>query len=99
MAVKFIAPKLVLLFTYGCLVQYFFFKMFLNSYQYSEHHGIYEYGLLISKGFVFVGFTLSFLFPLIVWLKTRADFNKQLPLLIVGFLPALYFIALYTLSN
>jgi len=71
----------------------------LNSYRFSEQKYIYEYGMLISKGLVYLAFGLSFLYPLIVWLKTKDDFRKNIILTIIGFIPALYFITLYTLSN
>lgn len=70
----------------------------LNSYRFSEQKYIYEYGILISKGLVYLAFGLSFLYPLIVWLKTRNDIRKNLILVIFGFIPALYFIILYLLG-
>jgi hypothetical protein len=71
----------------------------LNSYRFSEQKYIYEYGILISKGLVYLAILLSFLYPLIVWLKTKNDFRKNIALVIFGFIPALYFIILYTLSS
>jgi hypothetical protein len=94
-----ISTKTLLITIYLFLAQKFNLRGLLNSFRFSEQKYIYEYGILISKGLVYLAFLLSFLYPLIVWLKTKNDFRKNLVLVIFGFIPALYFIILYTLSN
>ena len=94
-----ISTKTLLITIYLFLAQKFLLRELFNSYRFSEQKYIYEYGILISKGLVYLAFVLSFLYPLIVWLKTRNDFRKNLVLVIIGFIPALYFIILYTLSS
>ena len=90
-----ISTKTLLITIYLFLAQKFLLRGLLNSFRFSEQKYIYEYGILISKGLVY----LSFLYPLIVWLKTKNDFRKNLVLVIFGFIPALYFIILYMLSS
>jgi len=94
-----ISTKTLLITIYLFLAQKFLLRRFLNSFRFSEQKYIYEYGILISSGLVYLAFLLSFLYPLIVWLKTKNDFRKNLVLAIFGFIPALYFIILYTLSS
>ncbi len=94
-----LSTKILLITIYLFLAQKFILNGFINSYRFSEQKYIYEYGILISKGFVYLAFVLSFLCPLIIWLKMRNNFRKNLELVIIGFIPALYFIILYTLSS
>jgi hypothetical protein len=94
-----ISTKTLLITIYLFLAQKFLLIGLLNSFRFSEQKYIYEYGILISKGLVYLALVLSFLYPLIVWLKTKNDFRKNLVLVIFGFIPALYFIILYMLSS
>ena len=94
-----ISTKTLLITIYLFLAQKFLLRGLLNSFRFSEQKYIYEYGILISSGLVYLAFLLSFLYPLIVWLKTKNDFRKNLVLAIFGFIPALYFIILYMLSS
>jgi uncharacterized membrane protein YqaE (UPF0057 family) len=70
-----------------------------NYYRFSEQKYIYEYGIMASKILVYLAFVLSFLYPLMVWLNTKNDSWKNRLLMFFGFMPALYFIILYALSN
>ncbi|HSQ47704.1 MAG TPA: hypothetical protein VLM44_12405 [Lutibacter sp.] len=94
-----ISPKVLLILIFIFLAQGLLLKGRFETYRFSDYYDIYEYGIFISKGLVYVAFALSFLFPLIIWSKTKIDFRKNMPLMIVGFMPALYFIVLYTFSN
>lgn len=89
-----ISTKTLLIAIYLFLAQYLLLRRLglINSYRFSEQKYIYEYGILISKGLVYLAFGLSFLYPLIVWLKTKNDFRKNLLLVFFGFIPALYYI-------
>ena len=88
-----ISTKTLLIAIYLFLAQYLLLSPgLINSYRFSEQKYIYEYGILISKGLVYLAFGLSFLYPLIVWLKTKNDFRKNLLLVFFGFIPALYYI-------
>ena len=88
-----ISTKTLLIAIYLFLAQYHLLRPGLeNSYRFSEQKYIYEYGILISKGLVYLALGLSFLYPLIVWLKTKNDFRKNLLLVFLGFIPAIYYI-------
>ncbi len=93
-----ISPKILLITIYLFLAQNLLLRGKFQVYRFSEQEYIYEYGILISKGLVYLAFALSFLYPIIVWLKAKTDFRKNLLLVIIGFIPALYFIILYSLG-
>jgi hypothetical protein len=97
---KFISSPIVLiLIIYSLLAQGLFLKGAFEVYRFSEkNYNIYKYSPLISKGLVYIAFIVSFLYPLIIWLKTK-ELKKHLVLIFIGFLPALYFLILYALSN
>ncbi len=95
-----ISPKVLLVLIFIFLAQGLLLKGQFEIYRFSDSkYYIYEYGTFISKGLVYIAFVMSFFYPLIIWLKTKIDFRKNLTSVIIGFLPALYFIVLYTLSN
>lgn len=60
---------------------------------------VYKYGHGISSILVKVAFAWSFLYPLLYWLIKRKTFRKNLVWIIIGFVPALYFIILSMLSK
>ena len=93
----FLDYRLLLLLIYLFLLQYFFLRGKIAGYQLSNRE-TYIHGKELSKGLVYVAFIISLLYPLIVWLQRKKDFKKNIVWLIVGFLPALYYIVLFMLS-
>ena len=93
------SPKRLLIAIYLFLFQYLLLKGKFEIYRFSEQSYIYEYGILISKGLVYLAFILSILYPLILGIKDKKDFKKIIILAIIGFIPALFCIILFTLSN
>jgi len=59
-----ISTKTLLITIYLFLAQKFLLRGLLNSFRFSEQKYIYEYGILISKGLVYLALVLSFLYPL-----------------------------------
>ncbi len=95
---KLLSHKTVLFFIFLFLAQYLILKGEFEMYRFSDKKQVYEYGKYISKGFVYIGFILSFFYPLIVGLQNKKDFRKYIVWVILGFLPALYFVVLFALS-
>lgn len=92
------SPIILTLVIYLLLAQYLFLKGSFEIYRFSEQKYIYEYGVLISKRLVYFAFILSFLSPLLIWLKTKREFKENKTIIIIAFIPALYFSLLYILS-
>lgn len=97
---KFISStKILLILIASFLIQGILFKGRFEIFKFSDHRYLYEYGTFVSKVLVYIAFVLCFFYPLIVWLKTNNNFRKNLVLMILGFIPALYFILLYVFSK
>ena len=90
--------KIVLILIFLFLAQYLILKGEYEVYRFSDKQYLYEYGKQFSKGLVYVGLILSILYPLIVWLKEKKEFMKNIVWVIIGFMPALYYILLFVLS-
>lgn len=80
------------------LAQGLLLKGSFEVYRFNHEH-IYIYGKLVSNGLVYIAFFWSFLYPIIMWLRHRDIFKNNLILMIIAFLPALYFIVLSVLSK
>ena len=93
------SPIVLTLVIYLLLAQYLFLKGSFEIYRFSEQKYIYEYGKLICKGLVHIAFILSFLSPLLIWLKTKNKFRENKIIVIIAFIPALYLITLYILTS
>ena len=93
------SPIILTLVIYLLLAQYLFLKGGFEIYRFSEQKYIYEYGNSTSKGLVNIAFILSFLSPLLIWLKTKNKFRENKIIVIIAFIPALYLITLYILSS
>ncbi|WP_194850746.1 hypothetical protein [Nonlabens antarcticus] len=94
-----LSPLLLLVGIYCLLAQNILLKGQFETFRFSQNSYIYDYGILISKGMVYLAFALSFMFPLIIWINKKHSLKKKILLTIVGSLPALYFILLYSLSS
>lgn len=93
--------KFILIFIGVGLIQGLILPTKLEAFRFSEQeYYIYEYGNLISRAWVYLAFLVSFLYPLIVWLrsKNKAELKSNRVIMVLGFVPALYYIALITLS-
>lgn len=86
------SPITLTIVMYLLLAQYLFLKGRFEIYRFSEQKYLYEFGNLISKGFVYIAFILSFVSPLLIWLKTKKEFREHKTIIIITFIPALYFI-------
>ena len=97
---KFIlSTKLIFVLIYVFLIQYFYVPSLFSKYMFSDETlYIYQYSKHISKGLVYVGFLLSFLYPLLIWRKSKEYFKEHLVLVFIGFFPALYYTILFSLS-
>lgn len=93
------SPYILIIIIYLFLAQNLFLKGRFEIYRFSEQKYLYEYGNLISKEFVYIAFILSFVSPLLIWLKTKKEFRDYKILTFIAFIPALYFILLYLLSS
>jgi hypothetical protein len=94
-----LSPNVILVVIFVFLIQGLLLKGRFEIYRFSDQTYIYKYGTLISRGLVYIALVLSFLYPLIIWSKAKNGFRKNLLLMFIGFLPALYFIILYALSS
>ena len=94
------SPLLVLILIYAFLIQGLFLPSTLQFYRFSEDtFYIYKYGNLISRCLVYIGFSISLLFPLILWFKERNKFKKNIILIFISFIPAMYYIILILLIS
>lgn len=93
--------KFILIFICFGLLQGLILPSQLEVFRFSEeHYYIYKYGNLISRAFVYVAFIMSFLYPLMVWLrsKNKAQLKQNRVIMILGSIPAIYYITLIVLS-
>lgn len=93
--------KFILIFICIGLIQGLILPSQLEAFRFSEEqYYIYKYGNLISRALVYVAFIMSFLYPLMVWLrsKNKAQLKQNRVIMVLGFVPALYYIVLSTLS-
>ncbi len=93
----FLDYRLLLLLIYLLLLQYFFLRGIIARYQISDRN-LYILGNKISKGLIYVGLLLSLVYPLIIWFQKRCNFREKLIFAFIGFVPELYYIALYILT-
>lgn len=92
------SPFVILILIYVLLIQGLFLPSQLQFYRFSdEYFYIYKYGKFISKSLVYIAFTLSLFYPLIIWLKEKENFRKKRILIFLGVIPALYFCLLLIL--
>ena len=96
-ATFFLDYRVLLLLIYLLLLQYFFLRDIIVSYQISDRE-LYVLGSKISKGIVYLGLVLSLSYPLIVKLQKRYIFREKLLFVLIGLIPAVYHIVLYILS-
>ncbi len=90
-------PGVSIIFIFLLLVLGMLLKGKFEIYRFN-HQNIYYYGKFISKGLVYLAFSWSFLYPIIMWFKQKDNFKKHLGLMILAFLPALYFIVVSLLG-
>lgn len=93
------STKFIFVFIFVFLVQYFYVPSLFSKYMIvDETFYIYKYAVLISKGFVYVALLLSFLYPFLIWRKSKEYFKEHFIFVFIGFFPALYYIILFFLT-
>lgn len=97
---KFIlSVKFILVYIFFFLAQYFYVPSLLSKYMISDNtYFVYKYAILISKSLVYIGLLLSFLYPILVWIKSKEYFKENRIIVSIVFLPALYHVVLFFLT-
>lgn len=96
---RFLTTKLIFVSIFVFLVQYFFLPSLFQTFRFSDNtFFIYKYGRQVSRGLVYISLLISFLYPFLIWRKSKEYFKEHLVFVFIGFFPALYHIILYLLS-